>query len=134
MEDNNIIDYEPATAYRFHITRRDNVKLGYFYLVRVLYSIDATGNEWQEVLFAAVVGLLTIPAVVVDLFVLIVAGCAKLAYFAAKQIISLLVTLVTIIFDKGVGTLLKWLIPTIIILTLYLKWHDITKLFDQLNF
>ena len=134
MEDNNIIDYEPATARRFHITRRDNVKLGYFYIVRILYSIDATGKEWQEVMFAVIVGLLTIPAVVVDLFVLVVAGCAKLAYFVAKQIISLLVTLVTIIFDKGVGTLLKWLIPTIIILTLYLKWHDITKLFDQLNF
>jgi hypothetical protein len=133
MKEENIIDYEP-TARRFHITRRDNVKLGYFYIVRVLYSIDATGKEWQEVMFAAIVGLLTIPAVVVDLFVLVVAGCAKLAYFVAKQIISLLVTLITIIFDKGVGTLLKWLIPTIIILTIYLKWDDITKLFDQLNF
>lgn len=133
MEENNIIDYEP-TARHFHIMRRDDVKLGYFYLVRVLYSIDAAGKEWQEVMFAAVVGLLTIPAVILDLFILLIAGCVKLAYFAGKQIISLLVTLVTIIFDKGVGTLLKWLIPTIIILTLYLKWHDITKLFDQLNF
>lgn len=134
MEDNNIIDYEPATAHRFHITRRDGVKLGCFYFVRVLYSIDATGKEWQEVFFAAAVGLLTFPALALDLVVLLVVGCAKLVYYVARRIIELLVTLVTTVIDKGIGTLLKWLIPTILILTLYLKWHDIKAIFDQWHF
>lgn len=130
-QDENIIELVPVPR-GFRITRREGVRLGCFFITRLLYSFDATGKEWQEATFAAVVGLLTLPAVALDLVAIMIYYAAKVLIYVARQGFELLMYAARMVLDKGVGTLLKWLIPTIIILTLYLKWHEIKAFFDNI--
>lgn len=129
----NEIIFEPVAA-RFRLHRRRRVEFGLLYITRLMYSIDAEGKAWQVNLFCCFVGVLTLFTVLLDCSIITLYLIAKLAFIIAIESVKMLFYLCRVAIDKGLGTALKWLIPAIIIILIYLKWHEITAILGRLTF
>lgn len=121
----NEIIFEPVKM-RFRVMWRGAVKFGAFFLTRCLYNLDVEGKAWQCNLFVVTAGALTIPAVALDLVVLLVAWMARLAFYILRSLWRLVLYAAKVVIDKFLGTALKWATVAAIILILYWKWDEIS--------
>ena len=124
---NNEVIYEPvANHFRLFVGRP--VKLGAFFTTRCLYSLEVDGRVWQKNIFVAVVGALTIAAVAVDLVALLFIWTGRLMFYILRSVWDLVLYAVKVVLNKLFGTALKWVTIILIILILYLKWHEIAAI------
>lgn len=113
---------------RFRINRREPVKFGAFFLVRSLYALDAEGRAWQKNTFAVAVGVLTIAAIALDCVAIVFVCLGKLTFYILRSVWDVVLYAVKVVLNKLFGTALKWVTIVLIILILYLKWHEITAI------
>ena len=113
---------------RFRIHRREVVEFGAFFLVRSLYALDAEGRAWQKNIFAVVVGVLTIAAIALDCVALVFVWLIKLTFYILRTLWDVVIYAVKVVLNKLFGTALKWIVIVLIILILYLKWHEIAAI------
>lgn len=123
----DVIILEPVKQ-RFKLKIRHRVDFGFFYITRCLYSIEADGREWQQNLFVAVVGVLTLATIAIDIVTMLCVLLLRLSYYVCKSGLNLLIYAVKVVLNRFLGTVLKWLAIVLIILILYLKWHDISEI------
>lgn len=123
----DVIILEPVKQ-RFHLKIRHRVDFGFFYITRCLYSIEADGREWQQNLFVAVVGVLTLATIAIDVVTMLCVLLLRLSYYACKNGLHLLIYAVKLVLNKFLGTVLKYVAIILIILIVILKWHDISEI------
>lgn len=129
MKEPEIINYIPERETpKFRLFFARPAKFGAFFLTRCLYSIDAEGKVWQQNIFIVFVGALTIAAVAVDLVALLLVWTGKLMFYILRSVWDVVLYAVKVVLNKLFGTALKWVTIVLIILILYLKWHEITAI------
>lgn len=130
---NEEIIYEPRRAFR--IARRDEPRpvFGAFFFTRLLYWLECEGRPWQENTFAAVVGLLTLPALALDCGVMIFFYSLKFFYKILLSLFRLLIYAAKKILDS-VSSALKFFMIVSIIIIIVMKWDAINKILALLDF
>ena len=113
---------------RFRIHRREPVEFGAFFLVRSLYALEADGRAWQKNIFAVAVGVLTVAAIALDCVALVFVCLGKLIFYIVRSLWDVVIYAAKVVLNKLFGTALKWIVIVLIILTLYLKWHEIAAI------
>lgn len=113
---------------RFRIHRREPIKFGAFYVVRSLFALDADGKAWQKNLFAVVVGVLTVAAIALDCVALLLVWLGRFVFFVLRSLWDVAIYAAKVVLNKLFGTALKWTVIMLIILILYLKWHEIAAI------
>lgn len=113
---------------RFRIHRREPVEFGAFFLVRSLYALEADGRAWQKNIFAVAVGVLTVAAIALDCVALVFVWLGKLIFYIVRSLWDVVIYAAKVVLNKLFGTALKWIVIVLIVLTLYLKWHEIAAI------
>lgn len=127
METTNEIILEEVGRFRVH--RREPVEFGAFYVVRSLFALDAVGKAWQKNLFAVVVGVLTVAAIALDCVALLLVWLGRFVFFVLRSLWDVIIYAAKeVVLNKLFGTALKWTVIVLIILILYLKWHEIAAI------
>lgn len=127
----NEIIYIPEKQH-FRIFRRKLPEFGWFFVTRILYTIDCEGKAWQENLFCAVIGAGTFPAVAIDLCCVFVVYAAKAVFFIFRGLWNITQNAVKVALNSFLGTFLKIAAVLLTLLITYLKWHEITDFIKNL--
>lgn len=129
MEEREVINYIPKDETpKFRLFFARPVVFGAWFFTRCLYSIDVEGKAWQQNIFVVLVGVLTLAAVAVDLVAFLVSYTGRFAFFILRSLWDVVIYAVKVVLNKFFGTALKWITIVLIILILYLKWHEIAAI------
>lgn len=128
--DNEII-YEPQKQH-FRIFLFKEVKFGFWYLTRLLFSLDTEGKEWQQNIFCVCVGCVAFFTIILDVFCIIIFYAVKLIYNCLLSLWRLLIFAAKVVLNNFVGVGLKVVTIIAVALILWLKWHEITDFIRNL--
>lgn len=124
--------YIPAESFR--VNQRYCPNFGIFYAVRLLMSIKAEGGLWwQKTAFYTCFTALLLPvALAVDIVSLAVYLCYVLCKKLFQILAALALLLLETIIKKFVGVILLISALCVALITIWLKWHQITDFIDKL--
>lgn len=131
MNEEKIYEVEPA----FRIGTRPDPRpaFGSFFFTRLLYWLECEGRAWQVTTFAAVVGMLTLPALSLDLITIIFVYIAKILYKIFCGVWRLILYAAAKIFES-ISSALKFIFIAAIIIFIVAKWQNINAILASLDF
>ena len=129
MKEPEIINYIPEKETpKFRLFFARPVAFGAWFFTRCLYSIDVEGKAWQQNIFVVFVGLFTVVTVAADAVALLVAWIFRAAFYILRELWRLVVYAVKVVFERFLGTALRWIAFVLVALILWLKWDEITAI------
>lgn len=124
--------YIPAQSFAIH--QRYCPQFGIFYAVRVLLSIQAQGGQWWQkcVFYLCFTALLMPVALCIDVASLAVYLCYIVVKKLFQIIAAALLLMLEVLIKKFIGVILLISALCISIITIYLKWPQITNFINSL--